>query len=69
MGHPGALGDDLKLSINAVEVLKRRYLLKDEARRVVETPSELFGRVARHVAQAEANYGSPAAVEEARRRF
>ena len=63
------LPDDLKLSINAVEVLKRRYLLRDETGRIVETPSELFGRVARHVAQAEANYGTPAAVEEAQRRF
>ncbi len=66
-----ALGsrDDLKLSVNAIEVLKRRYLLRDPPRRVVETPSELFDRVARHVAQAEANYGSPAVSDEARQRF
>jgi ribonucleoside-diphosphate reductase alpha chain len=62
------LTDDLKLPVNAVEVLKRRYLLKDDQRRIVETPSELFRRVARHVAQAEANYPSgpgTAEVEEA----
>jgi len=66
-----ALGstDDLKLSINAIEVLKRRYLLRDPARRVVETPNELFDRVARHVAQAEANYGLPSAVDAAQGRF
>lgn len=66
-----ALGsrDDLKLSVNAIEVLKRRYLLRDPARRVVETPGELFDRVARHVAEAEANYGSPSASDEARQRF
>jgi ribonucleoside-diphosphate reductase alpha chain len=58
------LKDDLKLPVNAVEVLRRRYLLKDEARRVVETPSELFRRVAHHVAQAEANYGSDSHVHE-----
>lgn len=52
------LKDDLKLPVNAVEVLKRRYLLKDDQRQIVETPSELFRRVAHHVAQAEANYGS-----------
>ncbi len=52
------LTDDLKLPVNAVEVLKKRYLLKDDHRRIVETPSELFQRVARHVAQAEANYRS-----------
>ena len=58
------LKDDLKLPVNAVEVLRRRYLLKDEARRIVETPSELFRRVAHHVAQAEANYGSDLHVHE-----
>ena len=58
------LKDDLKLPVNAVEVLRRRYLLKDEARRIVETPSELFRRVAHHVAQAEANYGSDAQTHE-----
>jgi ribonucleoside-diphosphate reductase alpha chain len=52
------LTDDLKLPVNALEVLKRRYLLKDERRQIIETPSELFHRVARHVAQAEANYRS-----------
>ena len=46
------LKDDLKLPVNALEVLRRRYLLKDESRRIVETPSELFRRVAHHVAQA-----------------
>ena len=58
------LKDDLKLPVNAVEVLKRRYLLKDESRRIVETPSELFRRVAHHVARAEANYVSDAEVHE-----
>ncbi len=58
------LKDDLKLPVNAVEVLRRRYLLKDEARRIIETPSELFRRVAHSVAQAEANYGSDSRVHE-----
>jgi ribonucleoside-diphosphate reductase alpha chain len=58
------LKDDLKLPVNAVEVLRRRYLLKDEARRIVETPSELFRRVAHHVAQAEANYASESHTHE-----
>lgn len=38
--------DDLKLSLNAVSVLERRYLQKDNRGRVVETPSEMFRRVA-----------------------
>lgn len=42
--------DDLKLSINTVKVLKARYLLKDEEGNVIESTSELFRRVARHIA-------------------
>ncbi|MEN6425437.1 MAG: adenosylcobalamin-dependent ribonucleoside-diphosphate reductase [Phycisphaerales bacterium] len=63
------LKDDLKLPVNAVEVLRRRYLLKDESRRIIETPSELFRRVAHHVARAEANYGSVARSHEAEDAF
>ncbi len=63
------LTDDLKLPVNAVEVLKKRYLLKDDSRRIVETPSELFRRVARHVAQAEANYRSDVGTEAAEEAF
>lgn len=42
--------DELKLSVNAVRVLERRYLLKDEEGRVIETPAELFRRVAKAIA-------------------
>lgn len=49
--------DDLKLSINALTVLERRYLLKDEKGKVIETPSEMFRRVARNIADVEKNYG------------
>ncbi len=48
--------DELKLSLNAVHVLKKRYLLKDAAGRVVETPLQMFRRVARAVAEAERYY-------------
>jgi ribonucleoside-diphosphate reductase alpha chain len=47
------LKDDLKLPLNTMEVLRRRYLLKDDNKNVVETPSELFRRVAHHISQAE----------------
>lgn len=50
--------DDLKLSLNAIEVLKSRCLLRDENGNVVETPGQMFERVARVVAEAELNYGS-----------
>ncbi|HEX7445591.1 MAG TPA: adenosylcobalamin-dependent ribonucleoside-diphosphate reductase [Methanothrix sp.] len=52
--------DDLKLSVNAVEVLKKRYLQRDERGQVVETPGEMFERVAKHVSQAETRYGGDA---------
>jgi ribonucleoside-diphosphate reductase alpha chain len=63
------LKDDLKLPLNTVEVLRRRYLLKDDDRNVIETPSELFRRVASHIAQGERNFKSSVAVEEAEERF
>jgi ribonucleoside-diphosphate reductase alpha chain len=42
--------DELKLSVNAVRVLERRYLLKDENGNVAETPLQLFTRIAKAVA-------------------
>ncbi|MDW8468567.1 MAG: adenosylcobalamin-dependent ribonucleoside-diphosphate reductase [Burkholderiales bacterium] len=45
------------LSANALRVLEARYLLRDAERRVVETPAELFERVARAIAEAEAAFG------------
>src|SRR5659263_288244 len=42
--------DELKLSVNVVSVLQRRYLLKDESGDVIETPLQLFGRIAKAVA-------------------
>ena len=62
--------DDLKLSLNAMEVLKRRYLLKNELEEVIETPSQMFERVATAIARAELNYGkSKEEVKEIERRF
>ncbi len=54
------VADDLKLSVNAVEVLKKRYLRRDELGLVVETPGEMFGRVAAHVSRAETMVGGDA---------
>lgn len=50
--------DDLKLSMNSIQVLQRRYLLRDELGNIKETPSQLFRRVARYIASAEARFGS-----------
>src|SRR5207245_10188623 len=61
---------DPKLSENALRVPQKRYRKKDEKGRVIETPKELFARVAWNLAQAERNYGATEAqVEETARRF
>src|SRR5256712_5516684 len=61
---------DPKLSENALRVLRKRYLKKDDKGRVIETPKELFARVAWNLAEAERNYGATEAqVEETARRF
>ena len=52
--------DGLALSDNALRVLERRYLRKDGSGRLVETPEEMFRRVARHIAGAEKIYGDEA---------
>ncbi len=59
--------DDVKLTLNAIKVLERRYLRKNEMGEVTESPGEMFRRVASNVAQADLNYdpnADIAAVEE-----
>jgi ribonucleoside-diphosphate reductase alpha chain len=58
----------LRLSPNARAVLERRYLRKDEDGRVVETPEQMFRRVAHAVAEADRAHegeGGAARMEEA----
>ncbi len=52
----------IKLSDNALRVLERRYLSKDGEGKVIETPQELFRRVAKHIASAEPHYDAKADV-------
>lgn len=52
------VADDLKLPLNSVQVLERRYLLKDENGKIIETPSELFRRVAKYISSNESKYGA-----------
>ncbi|MDO9123063.1 MAG: adenosylcobalamin-dependent ribonucleoside-diphosphate reductase, partial [Deltaproteobacteria bacterium] len=46
----------MHLTQNAIAVLERRYLLKDLQGNIVETPEDLFRRVARNIAQADRLY-------------
>ncbi|MCG6906512.1 MAG: vitamin B12-dependent ribonucleotide reductase [Desulfobacteraceae bacterium] len=54
----------LNLSENARTVLERRYLKKDPDGTVLETPQQMFQRVAAHIASAEKNYGDENRVRE-----
>jgi len=44
-----------KLTVNAFEVLSKRYLLKDEEGKIIETPAQMFRRVARAIAKVDEN--------------
>jgi ribonucleoside-diphosphate reductase alpha chain len=48
----------LELSANAVTVLEKRYLVKDDHGKPVEEPSDLFWRVARTIAAPDLSYGA-----------
>jgi ribonucleoside-diphosphate reductase alpha chain len=61
--------DDLVLSDNAKSVLKRRYLKKDSQGRLVESPRQMFKRVARHIARAEKNYGHESDMQKVEETF
>ncbi len=50
----------VELSPNAVTVLEKRYLIKDESGRPAEKPEDLFWRVASTVAAPDARYGASA---------
>ncbi|MEW6584365.1 MAG: vitamin B12-dependent ribonucleotide reductase [Nitrospirota bacterium] len=47
----------LHLSPNALKVLEKRYLKKNEEGKVVEAPEDLFKRVAKSIASADLQYG------------
>ena len=61
---------ELKLSENASRVLERRYLKKDHQGQIIETPKELFRRVAKAIAEVEKLYSTTdAQVKELEKSF
>ena len=58
------LGIEPKLTVNALEVLKARYLLRDEKENITETPTLLFKRVAKAIAKVDRTFGENVAQSE-----
>lgn len=50
--------DELKLGLNALTVLQKRYLLRNEEGKVVENPVQLFHRVAKTIAEVDRQFGA-----------
>ena len=60
---------ELNLTRNAMKVLEKRYLTRDETGKVIETPEEMFRRVAHNIAQAELKYNPQADAKKIEDRF
>lgn len=53
----GGKVDTTKIDLNGLKLLERRYLAKDANGTLIETPAEMFQRVAKAVAAADKKYG------------
>jgi ribonucleoside-diphosphate reductase alpha chain len=62
MTHPN-------LTDNALAVLERRYLLRDEQGKVIETPDRMFERVSKNVASANELYNDGRGSESEAKEF
>ena len=69
MSNVTVINQPVELTPNALLVLQKRYLKKSERGEPVESPEELFRRVARALAQADAQYAEPDAVEKIAQKF
>ena len=63
------IGNTLELSPNSMTVLEKRYLRKDENGNVVETPEDMFRRVASNIASADRVYNSEADISALEEEF
>jgi ribonucleoside-diphosphate reductase alpha chain len=62
-------GCSMNLTENAVKVLERRYLAKDETGKLLENPEDMFRRVAKTVSEADAPYVSVSDLEAKEEEF
>lgn len=60
---------DMKISPKSKIVLEERYLRKDKSGKIVETPEEMFSRIAGNIALADAEYKSNADIEKLQDQF
>ncbi len=63
------VSDELKLSVNAARVLRRRYLLKDENGNVKETSGGMMRRIAKAIAAPDLIYNRNSDVEKMEEEF
>ncbi|RKY84021.1 ribonucleotide-diphosphate reductase subunit alpha [candidate division KSB1 bacterium] len=59
----------MELSRNAQVVLERRYLKKDSNGKIIETPEEMFRRVAKNIAEVDLQYDKNADVHKKEEEF
>ncbi len=59
----------IPLSENSLQVLERRYLIKNEKGKPVEKPNEMFRRIAKNIAEADALYKKDADLKAVENEF
>jgi len=59
----------MQLTENAIKVLEKRYLIKDKDGKAIETPEEMFRRVARVIASADKGYVSEEQLQKTEQEF
>ncbi|MEW5896468.1 MAG: adenosylcobalamin-dependent ribonucleoside-diphosphate reductase [Nanoarchaeota archaeon] len=63
-------GENLDFSNEALKILQKRYLLRDDEGKIIETPKGMLRRVARNIAQADAQYeASKEEIKETEEKF